>query len=107
MAHPDTVVTTPAGPRAAGRSKDNRAALAQRQRPAAGLGAGTVLEQKKFAAAIVAFGAREQHGGLQREHHLAVQVLMQAIVASGFITQQQRRGASLPVPMAERDEIIE
>ena len=44
---------------------------------------------------------QQQHRRLQREHHLAVEVLVQAVVVAGAVAQEQRGGAGLPGGMAK------
>lgn len=83
-----------------------RVSLPERNDFRAGLHAGPLLCEHKFASSKVSSGFGEKECNLYREHVLAVQVLMQTVVVSGFIVKQQRRGAQLTGLMAPSDEAV-
>ena len=88
--------------------EDHRVALAERHDLAARLHARALLDQHELAAAEIALGIAQQHGRLQREHQLAVEVAVQAVVVARPVAQQQRRrpllaaGVALPQPALQR-----
>ena len=71
--------------------KQHRIAFAERHDLAARLHARALLDQHELAALEVAAGLAQQHRRLQRKHHLAVEIAVQAVVVAGAVAQQQRR----------------
>src|SRR5437763_10145277 len=60
-----------------------------------------LLDQNEFYALPVAAGLTQREDHLQRESDVAVEILMQAIVAAGLVVQHERRRASLSGAMAD------
>src|SRR5579872_1322032 len=54
-----------------------------------------VLNQEKLAAFVLDAGATEEAGHLQREHELAIEILMERIPSPGAVRQHQRRRLGL------------
>src|SRR5881296_1533760 len=73
----------------AGREHDDLALLGG-DRLAARLRARALLDEQELAALVVDSAAAEEARQLQREHDLAIDVLVQAIVTAGLVAQQQR-----------------
>ena len=85
-------------------SKCHRVALPQRHHFGPRLHPRPLLGQHEFAAGEIATRFRQQYRDLQREHVLAIEILMQAIVVAGAILQQQRRRPDLAGVMAPLQE---
>src|SRR5271155_442488 len=66
-----------------------------------------LLDEQQFTTFEVAPTPAERAGELQRERDLAVQVLMQAVVAALLIAKDQRRRLRLSVRGADFQEIVE
>src|ERR1700677_1071414 len=75
-------------------------ALGERDDGGSGLHARPLLRQHELAALEVDAGLGQQRRDLQRKNVLAVEILMQAVVVAGAVSQQQRGRASLPRRMA-------
>src|SRR5205085_4036103 len=75
--------------------KGDRIALAERHHFRPRLHARALFRQDELAAGEIAPWFRQEDRNLQREHMLAVEILMQAIVITGPILQQQRGGPGL------------
>ena len=69
------------------------------------LHAGPLLGHDELATREIQAGLRKKDGNLQGKDVLAVEVLMQAIVVSLSVTEQERRRTYLPCRMAAPDEI--
>ena len=69
-------------------SKSHRIALPERHHFGPRLHSRPLLGQHEFATGEIAARFRQQDRDLQREHMLAVEVLMQAVVVTGPILQQ-------------------
>src|SRR5262245_36911853 len=69
--------------------EDHDLPLGERDHLAAGLRAGALLDQEELAASEVLAGAAQQARHLEREGDLAVDVLVQAVVAAGLVAQQE------------------
>ena len=69
----------------------HRVALPQRHDLAARLHARALLDQQELAAVKSAPGWLSRTVDLQREHELAVEILVQAVVVARPVAQQQRR----------------
>jgi hypothetical protein len=61
-----------------------------------GLSTGLLLHQKEFAPFPIASRLPEQKNHLQWEGDFSIKILMQAVVAAGFVVQYQRRRLGLP-----------
>jgi hypothetical protein len=59
------------------------------------LRAGLLLDEEEFAALPVAARLAQQEDHLQREGDFAVQILVEAVVAAGFVVKDERRRARL------------
>jgi len=64
-----------------------------------------LLGQNELAAREVLSWIREQDGDLQGEHVRAVQILVQAVVVTRAVLEQQRRRPRLPGGMAAIEEL--
>ena len=103
--HRNAVVASNAAHRAVIDGEYGEVALRERQHRRARLHARALLGQHQFAAIELGAGAREQEHALQREHVLAVQVLVQAVVVAGAVPQQQRCGTLLACVVAALHEL--
>src|SRR2546425_12518141 len=95
---------------ATGRSrvaKMTAAPLLHRDRVAARLRARSLLDEQKLAAGVVDAVAAENKDHLQRKREVAVDILMQAVIAAGDVRQQERRRPRLPRRMTFAQERIE
>src|SRR6185295_16894108 len=66
-----------------------------------------LLDEQELPAREVLTGTVEQAGHLEREGHVAVEVLVQAVVPARLVAQQQRRGLGLAVLGADCQEVVE
>src|SRR4030095_10325 len=92
---------------AVARGEDDYLALGERHHFAAGLGARPLLDEQELATGEVGARTAAPAGHLQREGPVAVELLMQAVVAAGLVAEQQRRGFRLPVLGAHRQELVQ
>src|SRR5262249_15902016 len=95
MSHDDPVGAARARDGALSGRKNDPGALLNRDRMSARLSAGALFDQKEFAAGVVDLPAAKGEDDLQRKRELTVQILMQAVVSSGPVAQQQRRRTPL------------
>src|SRR5438105_6972327 len=86
--------------------KGDRIALAERHYFRPRLHARALFGQYELAAGEIAPRFRQEDRDLQREHMLAVEILMQAIVITGLILQQQRGGPGLARGMTAFQECL-
>src|SRR3954447_21057266 len=107
MAHGHAVVASSAtyGPFPCG--EHDAGSLVDAHGMPARLGARTLLDEQEFAAAIVHIGPVEPENDLQRKRHIAVDVLVKAVVAAGVIGEEQRRWPLLAGRLAARDEVVQ
>ena len=84
--------------------EDNRVTLPERHDFRPRLHARPLLGHHEFAAREIAAGFGQQDRDLEREHMLAIEVLMQAVVIVCPVLKQQRRRFDLPGFMATLDE---
>src|SRR5437667_3787280 len=91
VAHDDAVRAPGAGNWPFARSEHHSGALRDRHCVPTRLRAWTLLEQQELAAGVIDSGAAQDEHDLQRKRELAVDVLMQTVVAAGVVRQQQRR----------------
>ncbi len=68
------------------------------------LHARALLGNDEFAASEIEAGLGEQEGSLQREDKFAIHVLVQAIVVTGAVCEEQGRGLVLPCAVATLQE---
>jgi len=66
-----------------------------------------LLYQQQFSAFEVATALAEHARELERKRDVAVQILMQAVVAALFVTKDQRRRSGLSVSGADFQEFLE
>ena len=72
-------------------------------------GSRALLGHDELAAGEIDAGFRQQDGHLQREDVLAIEILMQAVVVPGAVSQEQRpRMQSRPevVPLRKGDAVV-
>ena len=77
-------------------SKGDRVALPERNHLGPRLHPRPLLRQHELAAFEIAPRLRQQDRDLQREYMLAIEILMQAVVVTLAILQQQRRRPRCP-----------
>jgi hypothetical protein len=70
-------------------------ATPERDRVAARLHARALLDEQEITAGEVGVGTVEHHRHLEREHELAVEVLMERVPATRLVAEQQRRRPAL------------
>ena len=80
-------------------------APAQRHHLGPRLHAWPLLGQHEFTAGEIPLRLRQQNRELQRKDMLAVEILVQSVVVSGAVLQQERRGPRLPRLVAAREEL--
>lgn len=76
--------------------KDHCITLAWRNHHGSRLHPGALFCEDQFAAGEVTPGPAKHDGGLQRKHMVTIEVLMQAVVVTLTVGQQQWRGSNLP-----------
>src|SRR3990172_5370208 len=86
------------------RREDHRLALLEMRHAASGLCARTLLDEQKLPALEVLARLAQQHRQLEGKDHLAVEILVKAVVASGAVAQEQRRGLPLAAAGAESQQ---
>src|SRR3989441_1362115 len=91
VAHGGAVVSARAFDGTLAHGKDDDLALLECDRLAARLLARSLLDEKKIAARVVGAAPAQDTGELQGEGDLAVQILVQAVVAADLVTQEERR----------------
>src|SRR5579883_204991 len=89
------------------RGEDDRLALFQRRRLPARLRPRPLLQQQELAAGVILASPAEGERHLDGEGHVAVQVLVQAVVVACLVLQDQRRRARLPVLCADLQEVCQ
>ena len=101
-------IDTPGSPdRPLSDGEGHRISLSERDHFGAGLHPGTLFRHDELAARKVRSRPGQEHRELQREHMLTVNVLMQAVVVTGLILEQERGGPPLPGLMAPLKELVE
>lgn len=85
-------------------SEGNGVALRERNHFGAGLHARALLGQHELAAGEIASRLGQEDRDLEREHVLAIEILMQAVEIAGLILQQQRRRPRLACLVASFQE---
>src|SRR5215469_8503785 len=93
--HVHAVIAARAAHRAVARREDNRLALIGMHDFGFGLRSRLLFHQQKLPALPVAASLPEQEDHLQRESDFTVNILMQAVVPTCFVVQQQWRGFGL------------
>ena len=104
VAHCDPVSSTSTADRAMVDRKDDRFAGSKRHDQNPRLHARPLLGQHEFSA-LKFFWVAQEERCLQWKGQVAVKVLVQAIIVSSTIAQEQRRRAHLPSGVAAIDEI--
>src|SRR5277367_5392059 len=79
-------------------------ALRERDDGGSGLHARPLFRQHELAALEIAAGFGQKRRDLQRKNVLAIEVLVQAVVVAGAVSQQQRGRARLSRRMAAVEE---
>src|SRR6266581_9454935 len=90
VAHDGAVVTAGAPHGALARGEDDDLPLLQSDRLSARLLARALLDQEELSAGVIGTAAAQDARELQREGHVAVEILVQAIEAAGFVAQEER-----------------
>src|ERR1700677_1790291 len=104
MSERDAVVAADARHRPAIHSEHHGIALRERDDGGAGLHAWPLFRQHELAALEVAAGFGQKRRDLQRKNVLAVEVLVQAVVVAGAVSQQQWGRPRLPRRLAAVEE---
>src|SRR5207253_4653901 len=86
------------------RREDDDLALLGRHDLAARLGARPLLDQQELAAGVVDGRAGEKAGELQGEDDVAVEVLVEAVVSTRLVVEEERRRLGLAAAAAEGEE---
>ncbi len=102
MAHHDPVKAADAAIRTFPDREDHCLPLAQRHHHGARLGPWTLLYQDELTTGEIRPGFAQEDRELQGKHMLPIQILMQAVEATGVVAQQQRRWAGLSGFVAAR-----
>src|SRR5215471_19979491 len=92
---------------AVARGEDDHLALLEMHDAPARLGARSLLHEEELASREVLAGLAQEHGELEGKDDVAVEILVQAVVAVGLVAQEKRGGFTLPTPRAEREELRE
>ena len=82
-----------------------RLTTAQRHDLGPRLHARTLLGEHQLAAGEVRSRLGQQDHDLQREHMLAIEILMQAVVVTGAVAKEKRRRPCLTCIVATLDEV--
>src|SRR3954469_22415689 len=90
--------------RAVMHSEGHGVALREWNHFGARLHARALLGQYELATGEIATGLGQEDRDLEREHVLAIEILMQAVEIAGLVLQQQRRRPRLPGLMAALQE---
>src|SRR5262249_2796310 len=106
MTDVDAIIAACAGDRTVAIGKNEGFALLKADRSAARLGPRTLLDQEQLAANEIISLAAEEAGHLQRERNLAIEVLMQAVIATGPVVEDQRSRLALSVFAADFKEAL-
>src|SRR5437773_8334428 len=84
------------------RREDHHLALHGGDDLAARLRARPLLDEQELAPVVVDAGPAQEARELERKDHVAVEVLVQAVVPAGFVVQEERRRFRLAMLTAER-----
>src|SRR5712691_4179466 len=87
--------------------EDHQLALLGVDRLAARLCPRALLDEQEIAALVVLAATAQEDGDLERERDVAVEVLVQAVVAAGLVMQEERGGLGLAVTTAQREQARE
>src|SRR5687768_12253280 len=104
VAHGGAKVAARALDGAVARGEDQDLALVGVDRLALGLRARALLDQQEVAALVVDAAPAQEAGELEREDDVAVEVLMQTVVAAGLVVEQERRRLRLALLVAARQQ---
>src|SRR5262245_7540203 len=89
-----------------GREDDDLALLRPDGLPAR-LGPRPLFQEEKLSSVVVFARAAQEARELQREGHRAVEILMQAVVASGLVAKQEGSRLALTLARAEGQQFLE
>src|SRR5215831_4132635 len=92
----------PHGPVA--RGEDDRLALLEMHDVPPRLGARSLLHEEELASREVLPRLAQEHRELEGKDYVAVEILVQAVVALGLVAQEEWGGLALPAPRAEREQ---
>src|SRR5437867_1630843 len=67
----------------------------------------SLLHQQEVPAGVVDAASAQEASELERKHDVAVEVLVQAVVAARLVVEQERRRLGLAAPAADRLEAVE
>ena len=107
VAHVGTVVAARARHRPVTGGEDDRLALIEMHDAAPRLGPRPLLDEQELAALEILARLAQEHGELDGKDHVAVEILVQAVVAAGFVAQEQRRGLGLAATGTQGEERAE
>jgi hypothetical protein len=107
VAHGGAEIAAGAGHRPPARGEDDGLALPGLDGLAPRLGPRPLLDEQERASLMIEARPGEEARELEREGHLTVEVLVQAVVATGLIVEQQRRRPGLAGPPAEGEQAVE
>ena len=107
MPHDDAVSAAAAGDGTLAGREDDARSLLDRERMPARLRARPLLDEQEFAAAVIDVASAQGEDHLQRERQVAIEILMQAVVATRGVRQQQRRRPRLASRVALLQEFVE
>src|SRR5713101_1664077 len=85
VAHGGPVVVARPGDRPVAGSEDHQLALLRVDHLTARLGARSLLHEQELAASVVDPAPTQEAGELEREGHLAVEILVEAVVAARLV----------------------
>src|SRR5215468_915307 len=95
VAHADPIGASRSAGGAVARRKKQPLPLLQDHHTAARLGPWPLLDQHALAPGVVHAAAAQHAGQLERKVHLAVEILVQAVVPVFVVSEEERRGLVL------------
>src|SRR5262249_32735413 len=104
VSHRRTIRAARALHRAVARGEDDRLALLEMHDVPARLGSRPLLNEEELASREVLAGLAQEHGELEGKDYVAVEILVQAVVATGLVAQEERGGLTLPTPSAQSEQ---
>src|SRR2546428_5614734 len=107
VSHDDTVGAAAARDGTLAGREDDARSLLDRERMPARLRARPLLDEQEFAAAVIDVASAQGEDHLQRERQVAIEILMQAVVATRGVRQRQRRRPRLASRLALLQEFVE
>src|SRR5262250_364815 len=97
VTHRRPVPAARAARRSVSGGEDDHLTLLGGDRLAPRLRARPLLDEEEVAALVIHAPTAEERGDLERKGDVAVEVLVQAVVAADLVVQEQRRGLGLAV----------